>query len=127
MKDTYERLRERLDEMATGYPATQSRVEIKILKRLFTEEEAEFFLLFPLSLKTSEYIAKRLSRDPGETATLMERMAKRGLIFKQRKNKTIRYAPVPYIIGIFEFQVNNLSKDLLRDLVYYWRARKGLS
>jgi len=69
MKDTYERLRERLDKMATGYPATQSRVEIKILKRLFTEEEAEFFLLLPLSLKTSEYIAKRLRRDAGDGDT----------------------------------------------------------
>ncbi len=125
MKDTYERLRERLDEMATGYPATQSRVEIKILKRLFTEEEAEFFLLLPLSLKTSEYIAKRFSRDPGETATLMERMAKRGLLFKQRKNKTIRYAPVPYIIGIFEFQVNKMDQEIALDMEEYFETALG--
>lgn len=40
MKDIYERLRERLNDLATGYPATESGVEIRILKRLFTEEEA---------------------------------------------------------------------------------------
>jgi len=50
MKDIYEKLRERLDDLATGYPATENGVEIRILKRLFTEEEAEFFLqLSPLA------------------------------------------------------------------------------
>jgi hypothetical protein len=35
MQDVYEKLRKRLDEMATGFPETQSRIEIKLLKRLF--------------------------------------------------------------------------------------------
>jgi electron transport complex protein RnfB len=37
----YERLREHLDSLPTGYPKTQSGVELKILRKLFTEEEAE--------------------------------------------------------------------------------------
>ena len=44
MSDTYERLRQRLDDLATGYPATKTGVEIKILKKLFTIEDAELFL-----------------------------------------------------------------------------------
>lgn len=37
----YEKLREHLDSLPTGYPKTQSGVELKILQKLFTEEEAE--------------------------------------------------------------------------------------
>ncbi len=32
MSDVYERLRERLDDFASGYPTTESEIEIKILK-----------------------------------------------------------------------------------------------
>ncbi len=43
MKDVYERLRERMDDLGTGYPATESGVDIRILKRLFDEGEAHLF------------------------------------------------------------------------------------
>ena len=39
--DVYVRLREHLDNLPVGFPKTESGVELRILKRLFTEEEAE--------------------------------------------------------------------------------------
>jgi electron transport complex protein RnfB len=41
MNDVYEKLRQRLDNMGTGFPATQNGIEIKILKQLFTKADAE--------------------------------------------------------------------------------------
>jgi hypothetical protein len=41
MADVYEALREHLDSLPAGFPATESGVEIRILKRLFSPEEAE--------------------------------------------------------------------------------------
>jgi hypothetical protein len=70
-------LREPLDNLPTGYPATESGVEIRILKRLFTEEEAEIFLQLSPLPETPEGVAKRLSKESGNTAALMERMAKK--------------------------------------------------
>ena len=40
MSDVYERLRARLDELAVGLPQTENQIEIKLLKRLFTETRA---------------------------------------------------------------------------------------
>ena len=40
-EDVYTRLREFMDTLPTGFPATPNGVEIKILKKLFTPEEAE--------------------------------------------------------------------------------------
>ena len=37
----YTRLREHLDELPGGFPATETGVEIRILKRLFSPPEAE--------------------------------------------------------------------------------------
>ena len=64
MADMYERLRERLDAMATGYPATPGGVEIRILKQLFSEEDAELFLSMAQQPETIEEIASRLGSAP---------------------------------------------------------------
>lgn len=40
-EDVYIRLREFLDSLPGGFPASESGVEIEILKRYFTPEEAE--------------------------------------------------------------------------------------
>jgi len=45
MSDVYEKLRQRLDDMGTGFPATRNGIEIKILRKIFTEADAEMFLL----------------------------------------------------------------------------------
>ena len=43
MSDVYERLRQRLDDLATGFPETEQKVELRLLRRLFADDEAEFF------------------------------------------------------------------------------------
>ena len=44
MTDIYEKLRERLDMFPQGFPKTKSGVELKILKELFSPEEAEIMM-----------------------------------------------------------------------------------
>jgi electron transport complex protein RnfB len=125
MEDVYERLRQKLDDLATGYPATEGRAEIRILKQLFTEEEAEFFLLLGPLPETPDDVAQRLERDPEKTAALMEKMAKKGLLFRVRKEETVRYTAVPYIVGIFEFQINRMDRELALDMNEYFETALG--
>jgi len=65
-------------------------------------------------------VAKRLKRNPDEVAELMEQMAKKGLLFRLRKNDRVRYAAVPYVVGIFEFQIKSMGKDFARDNEDYY-------
>ena len=39
-EEVYTKLREFMDKLPAGYPATDTGVEIKLLKKLFTPEEA---------------------------------------------------------------------------------------
>ena len=65
MSDVYERLRLRLDDLATGLPETEDKIEIKLLKRLFAEEEAEFFVqLHPMLESPNDSIRTR-QKSPG--------------------------------------------------------------
>jgi electron transport complex protein RnfB len=120
MSDVYERLRKRLDDLAVGYPETESKVEIRLLKRIFTEEEAEFFVQLNPILEAPADVAGRLNRDADEVAALMEQMAKKGLLFRKRTGEGVRYAAVPYVVGIFEFQIKSMDEAFARDNEQYF-------
>ncbi|PKN64637.1 MAG: 4Fe-4S ferredoxin [Deltaproteobacteria bacterium HGW-Deltaproteobacteria-15] len=125
MSNVYERLRERLDDLSTGYPATQSGVEIRILKKLFTEEEAELFLkLSPLPEPPAQ-VAERLGSDASQTAALMEKMAAKGLLFRLRKGETVRYGAVPFLVGILEHQVKRIYPEIAMEFDEYFESGFG--
>ncbi len=125
MSDVFEGLRARLDELAVGLPKTENKIEIRLLKRLFTEAQAEFFVQLHPLLEAPDDVANRLNRDPGEVADLMEQMAKKGLLFRKRDGDRVRYAAVPYVVGIFEFQVKSIDKELAKETEDYFEAVYG--
>ncbi len=127
MTDTYEKLRARLDELATGYPQTESKVEIRLLKRLFTEPEAELYLQLSPLLESPQVVAGRLERNPDEVADMMEIMAGKGLLFRKRTGHSVRYAALPYVVGLFEFQLNRMDADFARDHEEYFETAFGRS
>ncbi len=125
MEDVYVRLRERLDNLSTGYPTTKSGIELKILRRLFTEKEAGFFLNLQPLPETPEQIATRLNLDVKETAELLENMAKKGLLFRLRKGESASYSAIAFLVGILEHQVNRLDPQLARDMEEYFETSFG--
>lgn len=125
MHDIYERLRRRLDDMATGYPATDGGCEIRILKQLFSEEDAELFLAMDQRPETVREIASRVQADQQTLSVRLEDMARRGLVFRLKEEGSTRYFPIPFIVGIYEFQLNNLSPDLLKDISEYYLSGLG--
>ncbi len=67
-QDIYRDLQERLDKYSVGFPATESGIEITILKAMFSGQDAEMFLALSPLLETPEAIAERLNRPVGEVA-----------------------------------------------------------
>ena len=59
MDDVYDALREHLDNLPAGFPSTESGVEIRILKRLFTPAEAELAVHLRPKLEPAAVIAER--------------------------------------------------------------------
>ena len=127
MEDVYKKLRARLDDMAIGYPESESRVEIKLLKRLFTEEEADLFLQLMPIMQRPEDVAKRLNRDINEIGEMMEQMAQKGLLFRKRKGDLVRYATVPYVVGLFEHQIKTMDEEFAKYHEEYFESVFGRS
>lgn len=106
----YYDLREQLDQYSVGFPATESGVELEILKMIFTEEEAEMYLNLSMMLETPQQVAQRIGRDPDEVAAILERMVDKGQIFRSRKGDTFKYGAAAFVVGSYEFQVKNMDK-----------------
>lgn len=124
MSDVYSALQKRLDMYSLGFPETKSKIEITILQKLFSEDDAHLFLELSPMLETAESIAARTGKTTNIEAHLND-MAKRGLLFKKTKDGVEKFGAIPFIHGIFEFQINRLSKDLVQLLEQYFE--EGLS
>jgi len=121
----YEKLREHLDSLPTGYPKTESGVELRILKKLFTEEEAEMACQLKPIPETAEQVARRLGRAPEKVSDLLYRMSRKGLILRVKINKVYHYMAIMFVVGIFEFQVNNLDREMAEFCEEYLREAMG--
>ena len=110
--DIYRELQIRLDGYSVGFPATESGVELRILKKLFSEDDAALFLALSPKLEYPEEVAARLGRDPGEVAARLKDMTERGLLFHLDKDGSVKYGTIPFVHGLFEFQVARLDQEM---------------
>ena len=111
-KEIYRKLQEQLDQYSIGFPTTDSGVEIKILERLFTEEEAEMSLYLSMALETPQSVAQRTERNPEAVLALLDHMADKGLVFRLRRGDTVKYGAIPFVLGIYEFQLKSMDREL---------------
>ncbi|MGQ9536676.1 MAG: ATP-binding protein [Actinomycetota bacterium] len=121
-KEVYRRLRDFLDRMPLGFPSTSSGVELRILERLFTEEEAELALLLSPLPEETETIAARSGVDPGYLAGKLEEMSRKGLIFRTRRGGRAYYNTAPFMIGLYEYSVEKMDEELASLYREYYEA-----
>jgi Na+-translocating ferredoxin:NAD+ oxidoreductase subunit B len=106
----YRRLAGVLDRLPNGFPATDSGVEIRLLKKIFTPEQAELFCHLRLTFETAEQIAARTGL-PGEglRRRLME-MALAGQLFTIKLGDERYFKMLPWVFGIYEFQGSRMDE-----------------
>lgn len=120
MPDVYTRLREHLDRLPAGFPATESGVELRILKRLFTPDEAELAAHVSMKLEPATAIALRAGISEEQAATRLEQMSRRGLIFSiETPDRPPVYMAAQFVVGIWEYHVNELDPEFVRDMDEY--------
>lgn len=122
----YHKLRKFQDSFPIGFPETDSGVELEILKRLYTPEEAEIALNLSAKPETAEAIADRIGRSCEEMEAKLESMAKRGLVFRGTIKGSVRYNAVPFMIGLYEYSIDKVDRELAALFSqYYEEAYQG--
>jgi len=112
MDGIYERLAAKLDEFPHGFPRTESGVELRILAKIFTPEDAALAVQLSPIPETAEVAAHRLGRPAEELRTLLDGMVRRGQIVSFRMRGEQVYGLAPFVIGIYEFQLPRMDAEL---------------
>ena len=120
MSEVYENLAKHLDDLPGGFPATDSGVELRILKRLFTPQEAEVAQELSMMPEPSSAIAERLGMEESDLAQMLESMSTKGLIFSLYKGGHNLYMAAQFVVGIWEYHVNDLDEELIKDCNEYF-------
>lgn len=122
-EDIFRQLQQRLDLYSMGFPATETGIEITILKKLFNQKDAEMFLNMSPKLEDPASVAKRLESPVDELAGQLEDMAKRGLLFRGRKGASVKYGAIPFMHGLAEFQIKRLDREIVELIDEYMDQR----
>lgn len=122
--DPYRALQRRIDELPVPFPPTESGVELRLLRALFTEEEVTLALGMSAVAEPASVIAKRVAGMSEERAdVLLQGLASRGAIASGRtrvgRSVLRTYGLAPLVVGMFEFQVNRLTPEYVRDFHQY--------
>ncbi|MFX0058682.1 MAG: DUF362 domain-containing protein [Candidatus Hodarchaeota archaeon] len=128
--DLYRKLQQHLDKMPIGFPAAKSGSDIRVLKHLFTPEEAEIAMLLKFGwdrdLESLDIIYERV-KDKGiskdELEHKLNNLVEKGLIMFKREKDMKYYGNAHLMVGIFEFQVNRLEKfpkEFIKDFHDYF-------
>jgi len=121
--DVYRQLQRHLDRMPVPFPETESGVEISLLKRLFDETEASIALKLSALPESIDRIFGRFKE--GEITKEMLKVKLDGLFDKgaimavPNEKKGRMYSKLMLAVGIFEHQVDRITKELAEDFFKY--------
>ena len=125
--DIYRDLQQHIDTFPVGFPATKSGVEISLLKRLFTPEEAKIACNLNFSYDNFESLNDIYERfnSLGFECTVDEleihlgNMARKGAIKCLKSDNEKIYSAAIFILGMFEYQVNKITKEFAEETKQY--------
>ena len=118
----YRALQRHLDKLPIGFPQTESGVEIRLLKILYTPKEAIVATKLKSSPATLNTIFKRVKKEVEskvELRTLLNAMVEKGAIVGKKKGKRIYYRNAMFIIGVYEFQVKRVTSEFMELMHQY--------
>jgi electron transport complex protein RnfB len=120
-ENPYKLLAERLDALPNGFPPTDDGAELRLLAKLFSEEEAALAAQLRLTLETAAQIAARIGGDRKALHKQLKNMARRGLIAAGRAQGGLGFGLLPFAIGIYEMQFPTIDAELAQLFEDYYQ------
>ena len=119
----YRTLQIYLDSLPIDYPETKSGVELKILKHLFTPQEAEIALklkLIPQEPRAMFRPFKKQGWTLEQFSKALLTLAKKGAInWLKKRDGTNLYSIAFLAVGFFDYQIDRVTKEFGQDFDQY--------
>jgi electron transport complex protein RnfB len=122
----YRALARRLDAIPNGFPPTETGIELRLLARIFTPDEAALGAVMRLAQESAKDIAARAGIDPRDARLTLKGMARKGLIRAGRGCAGLTFALIPFIVGIYEAQLKHMDAEFAALVERYFRETCGI-
>jgi len=123
-QDVYARLADALDRLPNGFPRTESGVELAVLRKIATPEEADLASRLSGTMEPTDAIAARAGLAPAEARRALMGLVRKGMAWFEREGGVNRFRLAPFIVGLYEAQLDVLDEELAR-LVEEYFAQGG--
>jgi electron transport complex protein RnfB len=110
--EIYRRLAERLDAIPNGFPKTSSGVELRLLVKIFTPQEACLGAVMRLHREPASEIAARAGVDPLQAYKTLKGMARKGLVRIKKGQGELCFGLMPFVVGFYEEQLPRLDQEM---------------
>nr|HID14796.1 4Fe-4S ferredoxin [Anaerolineae bacterium] len=124
-EDVYRKLARRLDAIPNGFPATESGIELRLLAKIFTPEEAALAAVMRLTRESAADIAARAGVDADTAYRTLKEMARKGLIRTKRGERQLTFGLMPFVVGIYEEQLPRMDAELAALFEQYYQETQG--
>jgi ferredoxin len=124
-EDVYRKLAQRLDAIPNGFPATESGVELRLLAKIFTPEEATLASVMRLTREPAADIAARAGVDPDEAYRTLKGMARKRLIRFKKDKGQLTFGLMPFVVGLYEEQLPCMDGELAALFEQYLQETRG--
>jgi ferredoxin len=124
-EEIYRKLAQRLDAIPNGFPATESGVELRLLAKIFTPEEAALAGVMRLSREPAADIATRAGVDAKTAYRTLKGMARKGQIRIKKGKGQLLFGLRPFAVGFYEEQLPRMDAELATLFEQYFQETGG--
>ena len=104
----YNALADALNKLPNAFPRTESKIELVLLRKIFTQEEAWLAGQMTIQAEPVSAIAERVGLTVEETTKRLDKLSNKGAVWG--RGGYFRLAP--FIVGIYEAQVWNMDHEM---------------
>lgn len=124
MIEAYQKLATELDKIPNGFPQTASGVELKLLAKLFSEEEARMASTLSIEPQGLKEIADSNNVNEPVAKSMLIGMVKKGLIdIKRVEGKGFMFHLIPFVVGFYERQNAKIDKEFAELFEQYYHEQ----
>jgi NAD-dependent dihydropyrimidine dehydrogenase PreA subunit len=123
--EIYKKLAQKLDSLPNRYPATESGVEIRLLEKIFSLEEATLAAEMESRKEPAGVIAKRANVPEKEARKTLKEMVRKKVILFSKGEEGLVFGLMPFVVGFYEELLPRMDKEIATLFEEYFQETQG--
>lgn len=122
----YNKLAEKLDQPPHSFPATDSGIEVRLLEKIFSAEEAVVAAEMHYEKEPAVLIASRAGVPEKEAKKVLKSMVRKNMILFSKGQSGLVFGLMPFVVGFYEELLPRLDKEIAELFEQYFQETEGM-